>query len=146
MKFLLVLGLFVVACSAQTTAQSETETSLQAAVDAAKQACIDETGVPEAVVLRVRNLQPVISRKGKCYAACLMDKFQVMDENNYVDVEKTVQVNVPVLGDDPDVLNAARRVFTLCSANYEMDRCDFAHNFLTCIFRFEVTSKLRFLL
>ncbi|XP_055380614.1 uncharacterized protein LOC129611462 [Condylostylus longicornis] len=144
MKFFLVLGLFVVACSAQTTPQ--TETSLQAAVDAAKRACIEETGVPGDVFSRVRNLQPVISRKGRCYEACLLEKFQLIDENNYMDVDAVVEVNRPVLGDDPDVLNAARRVFTLCSANYQMDRCDFGHNFITCIFRFQVTSPLRFLL
>ncbi|XP_055380613.1 general odorant-binding protein 28a-like [Condylostylus longicornis] len=148
MKILLALGLLITVCQAGLLSNVVNQAlhALKLKANAAKATCLLESGAPQDIVTVVRDLLPVTTRAGLCFEACLIEQYDVMDENNVIDVEKTVQYMIPVIGNDPQVIQAATEVVQTCSANYQMDRCEFAHNVIACLLSSPVTAGLSVLL
>ncbi|XP_055380593.1 general odorant-binding protein 28a-like [Condylostylus longicornis] len=110
-----------------------------------KEKCLAESNVPDDVLEKIKKHEPITSREGKCFKACIMENIGVMSDNK-IAKDKILDAAKAIFGADENKLNMAGKVFDDCNQHTETDRCEAANYMCHCIFTHKDTESFRQLL
>ncbi|XP_017067024.1 general odorant-binding protein 19d [Drosophila eugracilis] len=131
LSVLLLIGLV---CLGAAFAKPHEEMTKDHATELANE-CKAETGATDEDVEHMMNHEAAESHKGKCLRACVLKKFQIMDDSGKVNKEHAVEMVKALAKHDAEKEDAATEVADKCEAiEASEDHCDAAVAFETCIY------------
>ncbi|XP_037724568.1 general odorant-binding protein 19d isoform X1 [Drosophila subpulchrella] len=97
--------------------------------------CKAETGASDEDVKQMMDHEAAEGHEGKCLRACVMKKFQIMDESGKLNKEHAVEMIKAMSKHDAEKEDAPAEVVDKCEAiEAPEDHCDAAVAFESCLY------------
>ncbi|KAH8400045.1 hypothetical protein KR215_005902 [Drosophila sulfurigaster] len=97
------------------------------------QECKTETGASDEDVQHMLQHEPTESHEGKCLRACMMKKFEIMDDAGKLSKEHALELIKHISKDDAEKLSAGAEIVDKCEAiEVPEDHCDAAAAYESC--------------
>ncbi|XP_016971594.1 general odorant-binding protein 19d [Drosophila rhopaloa] len=129
-----VMFLLVLVCLGATFAKPHEEMTKDHATELANE-CKAETGATDEDVEQMMKHEAPEGHEAKCLSACVLKKFQIMDDTGKLNKENAVEMVKAMSKHDAEKEDAPAEVVDKCEAiDAPEDHCDAAAAFQGCIY------------
>ncbi|KAH8396109.1 hypothetical protein KR222_003467 [Zaprionus bogoriensis] len=98
------------------------------------QECKTEAGASDEDLEQMMKYEPAETHEGKCLRACMMKKFEIMDDAGKLSKEHALELVKVMAKDDAEKEEAGTDIVEKCEAlEVPEDHCDAAVTYMTCI-------------
>ncbi|XP_055380554.1 general odorant-binding protein 69a-like [Condylostylus longicornis] len=133
MKSIIVLFVIIASAIPIKRVSGEMPEEIKAAFMSAVKDCVAETNISEELLSKIKKHEPISDPAGKCFKACVMDKFGLLTDDVKINKEKMLEGGrmIGVITDDN--YEAAGNVIDDCNQYSGSDKCEAANAFCECM-------------
>ncbi|XP_064539776.1 general odorant-binding protein 19d [Drosophila montana] len=132
-RFVCLAMLVVVLAAVAVSAKPHEEINKEHAHEVAQE-CKTETGATDEDVEHMMKHEPAESQESKCLRACMLKKFEIMDDAGKLSKEHALELVKIMSKDDADKEAAGADIVDKCEAiEVPEDHCDAAVAYESCI-------------